>query len=304
MAVLEDTQATFDILRADLRSMGGHLVSPIESRLDSFTRDLSFAQAPILLLLAQVVGIALFYIVVVSGVLVAQRREELFSMRSRGASLFQVLGLTAIEGLVLAVVSAIIGPLIAAGVISLLGYTAIFAPLTGGRAIDVTLTDDAFLLAAGGAIVAVVFMLVPLTIASRTRVLSERLRGLTRPSGPNALQRYYLDVALVLVAAGLIFEADLRGTVFERNSVGGLSADPLLLSTPILFRARRRVGDPAHSALGLSPHRLDHLRPLPALDRGHAALRLAHRGARGAADDPADARGRAGYLRRVLRRHD
>ena len=235
VAVLEDTRATFDILRADLRSMGGHLVSPIESRLDSFTRDLSFAQAPILLLLAQVVGIALFYIVVVSGVLVAQRREELFSMRSRGASLFQVLGLTAIEGMVLAVVSAIIGPLIAAGVISLLGYTAIFAPLTGGRAIDVTLTDDAFLLAAGGAIVAVVFMLVPLTIASRTRVLSERLRGLTRPSGPNALQRYYLDVALVLVAAGLIFEADLRGTVFERNSVGGLSADPLLLSTPILF---------------------------------------------------------------------
>ena len=78
-------------------------------------------------------------------------------------------------------------------------------------------------------------MLVPLTIASRTRVLSERLRGLTRPSGSNALQRYYLDVALVLVAVGLIFEADLRGTVFERNSVGGLSADPLLLSTPILF---------------------------------------------------------------------
>ena len=39
----------------------------------------------------------------------------------------------------------------------------------------------------------------------------------------------------MLVAAGLIFEADLRGTVFERNSVGGLSADPLLLSTPILF---------------------------------------------------------------------
>ncbi len=235
VAVLEDTQAMFDLLRADLRSMGGSLLSPIEPRLDQFTRDLSFARAPILLLLAQIVGIALFYIVVVSGVLVAQRREELFSMRSRGASLLQVLGLTAIEGLVLAIVSAIIGPLIAAGVISLLGYTGTFETLTGGQAINVTLTDDAFLLAAAGAIVAVIFMLVPLFVASRTRVLSERLRGLTRPGGQNALQRYYLDVALVLVAVGLIFEADLRGTVFERNSVGGLSADPLLLSTPILF---------------------------------------------------------------------
>ena len=235
VAVLADTQAMFDLLRADLRTMGGTVLSPIEPRLDEFTRDLSFARAPILLLLAQIVGIALFYIVVVSGVLVAQRREELFSMRSRGASLGQVLGLTAIEGLVLAIVSAIIGPLIAAGVISLLGYTGIFEPLTGGKPINVTLTDDAFLLAAAGAIVAVVFMLVPLVMASRTRVLSERLRGLTRPVTQNALQRYYLDVALVLVAVGLIFEADLRGTVFERNSVGGLSADPLLLSTPILF---------------------------------------------------------------------
>lgn len=235
VAVLEDTQTTFDLLRADLRGMGASVISPVEPRLDTFTRDLSFAQAPILLLLAQVVGIALFYIVVVSGVLVAQRREELFSMRSRGASLPQVLGLTAVEGLFLAVISAIIGPLIAAGVISALGFTSIFEPLTGGNAIQVTLTDDAFLLAAGGAIVAVIFMLVPLAAASRTRVLSERLRGLTRPAGANALQRYYLDVALVLVAIGLIFEADLRGTVFERNSVGGLSADPLLLSTPILF---------------------------------------------------------------------
>ena len=235
VAILEDTQSTFDLLRADLRSAGGSLLSPVEPRLDDFTRDLSFARAPILLLLAQIVGIALFYIVVVSGVLVAQRREELFSMRSRGASLGQVLGLTAIEGLVLAVVSAIIGPFIAAGVISALGYTGIFQPLTGGSPINVTLTDDAFLLAAAGAIVAVVFMLVPLVFASRTRVLSERLRGLTRPATQNALQRYYLDIALVLVAVGLIFEADLRGTVFERNSVGGLSADPLLLSTPILF---------------------------------------------------------------------
>ena len=235
VAVLEDTQSTFDLLRADLRSIGGAVLSPVEPRLDEFTRDLSFARAPILLLLAQIVGIALFYIVVVSGVLVSQRREELFSMRSRGASLVQVLGLTAIEGLVLAIVSAIVGPLIAAGVISALGYTGIFEPLTGGTAINVTLTDDAFLLAAAGAIVAVIFMLAPLAAASRTRVLSERLRAVNRPAGQNALQRYYLDVALVLVAVGLIFEADLRGTVFERNSVGGLSADPLLLSTPILF---------------------------------------------------------------------
>lgn len=233
---LDGLQETFDLLRVDLQSAGATAYSPIESRLDTFERDLSYTQAPILLLLAQVVGIALFYVVIVSGVLVSERREELFSMRSRGASLGQVLGTTAIEGLILALVSAAAGPFIAAGAISLLGYTGVFSGLTDGRAIATTLTDDAFLLAAGGAIAAALFMLVPLWAASRTRVLAERLKTVAHAGGgANLLQRYYLDAALVLVAAGLIFEADLRGTVFERNSVGGLSADPLLLSTPMLF---------------------------------------------------------------------
>ena len=235
VAVLDETRASFDLLREDLRSVGGSVRSPIESRLESFVKDLNFTQVPILMLLAQVVGIALFYVVIVAGVQVAQRREELFSMRSRGASIVQVISHTAIEGVLLAVIAAAVAPFIAVGVIGLLGYTPVFEPLTGGHTIPTTLTDMAFLLSAAGAIVAVLFTLAPLVIASRTRVLSERLRGVSRPAGPNALQRYFLDVALVLVSVGLIFEADLKGTVFERNSVGGLSADPLLLSTPILF---------------------------------------------------------------------
>ena len=235
VAVLDQTRESFDLLREDLRSIGGAVRSPIEPRLESFVKDLNFTQVPILMLLAQVVGIALFYVVIVSSVQVAERREELFSMRSRGASIWQVVSHTAIEGVILALIAAAVGPFIAMGVIGLLGYTPVFEPLTGGHTIPTTLTDTAFLLSAAGAIVAVLFTLAPLVIASRTRVLSERLRGVSRPAGPNALQRYFLDVALVLVAVGLIFEADLKGTVFERNSVGGLSADPLLLSTPILF---------------------------------------------------------------------
>ncbi len=235
VAVLDRARESFDLLREDLRSVGGAVRSPIEPRLESFVKDLNFTQVPILMLLAQVVGIALFYVVIVSGVQVAQRREELFSMRSRGASIGQVISHTAIEGVMLAIISAAVAPFIAIGVIGLLGYTPVFEPLTGGAPIPTTLTDVAFLLSAVGAIVAVLFTLAPLVAASRTRVLSERLRGASRPVTQNVLQRYFLDVALVLVAVGLIFEADLKGTVFERNSVGGLSADPLLLSTPILF---------------------------------------------------------------------
>ena len=106
VAVLDETRESFDLLREDLRSVGGGVRSPIEPRLESFVKDLNFTQVPILMLLAQVVGIALFYVVIVSGVQVAERREELFSMRSRGASIVQVISHTAIEGILLAIIAA------------------------------------------------------------------------------------------------------------------------------------------------------------------------------------------------------
>ena len=228
------------------------------------------------MLLAQVVGIALFYVVIVSGVQVAERREELFSMRSRGASIWQVISHTAIEGVILAIVSAAAAPFIAIGVIGLLGYTPVFEPLTGGEPIRTTLTDMAFLLSASGAIVAVLFTLAPLIVASRTRVLSERLRNVSRPAGPNVLQRYFLDVALVLVAVGLIFEADLKGNRLRARLGRRALSRSAAAEHADLVRAGGDAGDPALPALRLSILRLAHLRPLPALGRLDPALREPH----------------------------
>lgn len=234
VSLLNSTQAAFDSLRGDLRTVGGLVLSPVESTLDKFEVDLNFTEVPILLLLIQIVAIVLFYIVIVATMLVEREETEIALLRSRGASLRQMLGLYGTEGVVIATIAAVSAPFIAVGVINALGYTSTFEPITGGDAIPTTLGGIAFGLAAAGAAFAVVAILIPVAWVSPDATSELRKRA-ARPAGANVIQRYYLDIVFVLIAVGLILEANLKGSAFERDSVGGLSSDPLVLITPALY---------------------------------------------------------------------
>ncbi|MCZ6706438.1 MAG: FtsX-like permease family protein [Chloroflexi bacterium] len=241
VSILDDAQASFDALRSDLLSAQGLIRSRVESTLDTFETDLNFTEVPILLLLVQIVAIVLFFVVIVATILVEREETEIVLLRSRGASLRQMLGLYATEGFVIAGVAIAIGPIIASLVINALGFTPTFEAVTNGRAIDTTLEPLTWALSAGGSLFAIVAILVPVAIVSRGAASEQRKRA-ARPQGANVIQRYYLDIAFVVIAVGLILEADLRGSVFQRNSVGGLSSDPLVLLTPTLFALVFAIG--------------------------------------------------------------
>ena len=166
--------------------------------------------------------------------LVEREEPEIALLRSRGASMRQMLSLYGTEGVIIAAIAALSGPFIASAVINLLGYTSTFDAGTGGEAIPTTLQGISWALAAGGAAFAVVAILIPVAWVSRDATSELRKRA-ARPAGANVIQRYYLDLVFVLIAAGLILEANLKGSAFQRNSVGGLSSDPLVLVTPALY---------------------------------------------------------------------
>ncbi|HXH20579.1 MAG TPA: FtsX-like permease family protein [Dehalococcoidia bacterium] len=203
------------------------------SALEGFNRRASFNQVSLLLLLLQVVGIALYYVVLVASLLVERRSEEIAMLRSRGASVWQIMATSAIEAGVLATAAALAAPFLAAGAVSLLGKTATFKAVSGGDYLDFVLVPEAFLLAAGGAVMAVVAVLLP-TFAATRRSMLDYLRGAARPQKP-FVQRYYLDFLAAGLAAFALWELNQRGSVYDPRSVGGWSADPLLLASPVLL---------------------------------------------------------------------
>src|SRR5207344_2572903 len=78
-----------------------------------------------------------------------------------GASTAQLLAQYGVEALILALAATLVGPPLAAVVIASLGPIPAFAALSGGGLLDVHISRLAYVLAAGGALVAFASLMLP-----------------------------------------------------------------------------------------------------------------------------------------------
>ena len=200
----------------------------------SYRTKLFYTRLPLFALMFQVVGIAMYYLVMVSTMLVERQAGEIALLRSRGGSMRQVVAIYAIEGLIICGLAAVLGPLLAVVGIGVLGYTPPFESLSGNARIEVPLSRGAFGLAGLGAALAFAALLWPAWRAARNSTIDYK-HGLARPQTQPLFLRYYLDLALVAIGAFLFYQLRERGSLVTERLFGELSADPLLLLSPTLF---------------------------------------------------------------------
>ena len=210
------------------------LSSELPDVIAEYQEKLFFTRLPLFALMLLIVGIALYYLVLVSTMLVERQTGEIALLKSRGAGLGQIMTVYLIEGLALTVSAVVLGPLLASGMIRLLGPTPPFADLSQGELLRVTLTAEAFGLAALGAVLALIALLWPAYRASGATMVHYK-QGLARPDRQPLFLRYYLDLVLIGVGAFLFYQLRQRGSLVTENLFGDLSADPLLLVSPALF---------------------------------------------------------------------
>ncbi|MQC48516.1 MAG: hypothetical protein DWG77_05405, partial [Chloroflexi bacterium] len=208
--------------------------SDLEGLLRSYDEKLFFTQIPLLVLMLQIGAIVAYYLVMVSTMLIERQAAEITTMRSRGATTSQLLAIYGVEGTILAALSAAVGPILAGGVISLLGPTPAFSDLSGGGPLDVHVGTTAYALAMVGALIAFTSLMIPAWRATRNSVV-EFKRGVARPSQTPAFMRYYLDVVFVLVVAALFWRLSRQDDLFSETIFGETQVDPILLATPAVF---------------------------------------------------------------------
>ena len=182
----------------------------------------------------QVVGIVFFYLVVVSKLFQDRQFNEIQLYVTRGANNFQIVGLGFVSALLLILPAIFLGPLIADQAIAFLGFVPQFDVISDGDFLPTIIEFDSFLFSTGGAILGLIALLVPAVLLTTSNVLRSRIDK-TRPSQKNILQKYYIDMLFVLLAILLIWQLNQRQTIFDPDSVGGWSADPILLFTPFVI---------------------------------------------------------------------
>jgi len=193
-----------------------------------------FTQIPLFLLVFQIVGIVLYYVVTVANMVIEQQAAEIALLRSRGASTWQIFSIFFMEGFLISAFGGAVGPFLGATVFSLLGKTAPFAPLTGGEYLPIRLSTSVFALAAVAAGLCLIAFLVPAIQASRRGVVHHRQMAARPPRAP-FWQRYYLDIVLLAIGGALYYELQQQGSLLTQNIFGGMEVDPLLIITPMLF---------------------------------------------------------------------
>src|SRR5215208_386133 len=220
-------------LYTELQPLGGFSFSPLSNTLDGFGRSARYQQTPLVVLLLEIAGIALFYVGLISAVVVERQAEEITLLRSRGASTLQIAGIYALEGLTIGVVAVLVAPFLAGVATALLGLTPAFDRVTDGRLLPVTIPPLSFGLAALGVLLSTAALVLPAFVVARGGARAHR-RAQSRP-GVSLIQRYYLDLVFVALAGLLLWELRERGSVFKPSSTGGVSTDPLLLASPALI---------------------------------------------------------------------
>ena len=216
----------------DLEPLNVFAFSPLRDTLSQFGRSADFQQVPLTVLLLEITGIALFYVALVSSIVVERQAPEIALLRGRGASVLQVMAMYLIQGLVIGLPTLIVAPLLAGSLTAVLGLTPLFDKVTGGELLPVTIVGQSWLLAGIGVALAMLALLLPALVAA-LRGPADVKRRISRP-GASSFHRYYLDLVLAAAAILLLFELRERGSVFTPSSTGGISSDPLLLASPAL----------------------------------------------------------------------
>jgi putative ABC transport system permease protein len=181
---------------------------------------------------------ALLFIGLTASIAIQQYEQETATMRGRGTSWYQIVGLNLLESSVLILVSipiALITGWLAASVIS---KTSSFLQFSDRAGIPFSLNGVSISWILLGAALVLIARFLPMLGISRTtivRVKQEQARATKKP----AWQRFFLDFFLLI--PGIYAFIVLRGIYTPKNfmprlqSSGGLYGDPLLFVAPSLF---------------------------------------------------------------------
>ena len=216
--------------------------------LESFRSRVSVARVPIIVLTLQIVALILFFISLLTNLLVDSQAETLALLRSRGASGSQVFGALLLQSVLLGIVAIVIGVPLAIVTVIILAWRVL--PVSEQNALNVVTQDhvqagqSVLLYAVAIAVVAIVTMSITLFFASHTDILFIR-RESSRTSRRPFWQRFNLDVIAGLIAllgyalslyltnVGNVLQGDVKTLVTAPLSI--LAPFFLILACILLF---------------------------------------------------------------------
>ena len=209
-------------------------ISPLEE-LEDYRYTIFVMTIVLYVFSVPILGLVLYFIGLISGLVVERQRGEIAILKSRGTGDFQVVGIYAMQGLVVGIIGLLLGLLLGRWLAVVMGDAISFLTFGRRQALPVTVTPRAIRMALFGVLIAFVATLWPAIQASRLTIVTykrDRARAMEKPFW----QRYFLDFLLMIPAGYGYYMLRNRGTInFLGTQAGGNPfKDPLLFLVPSL----------------------------------------------------------------------
>ena len=179
-----------------------------------------------------IMGLILAFIGLVVGLLVERQRNEIAVLRSRGATMPQIIGIALIEGLFLSLFALAISLPGSQAVAYIIGQTRSFLSFDAQTDIIVRVTNTAIRLGGLAVGVTLAAQLLPTIGAARHTIISYK-QDQARSLKPPWWQRAWLDVLLLIPAGYGTYILQQQGQVAMPGTDGFTAEDPF--ENPLLF---------------------------------------------------------------------
>ena len=206
--------------------------SGLESALGTLQRQLVFANTATIISGALFATFAIFVLVLNIGVVARRWHEEELTLKARGADRIQIANAIAFYVIILFLIPALAGPLLAAAIVPLLGLLGSFRELTDGQTFPFRIMIAQFYWSGAVAALLLILYATPMLLQRPGAIVRHLAR--LRDSQSPWFWRANLDIGIVIAAAAIIFELNGRGSLFLQQDAGRSNLSILAISLPIL----------------------------------------------------------------------
>ncbi|MFL2762032.1 MAG: FtsX-like permease family protein [Dehalococcoidia bacterium] len=193
-----------------------------------------FTSIPMVLLISMMVMTVLFYLGMLVSFLSSAREEDFFRLSSRGGSRLQLLKIYLLEGIFIAFISVILSPFASLAVVYSSGKLPNISSLTNGQFLPVELVSSSFLVSGVTGAVCLILYLAPVFLTNRNTSIFSNLR-LSRPPIEPFFQKYFIDFALLILAAIVFWELNQRGSIVSGGIHTANQINETALLAPMLY---------------------------------------------------------------------
>ena len=209
---------------------------PLQQVIGSYLARAGQLRLTLTLLLVPVALLLSFFTYLVARLLVESERDAIATLRSRGARAAQVVGIYVGQAAALGVVALAAGPPAGLFISAVIGAADGFLVFVNRTALPVALSLRAWLFAAAG-VVLFVLTTVAAAFAARGSIVERKAARARDESRAPFWHRYYLDAALLAVAAYGYLRFTGGGEALSLTGMQGSEAplDPLLFGLSVAF---------------------------------------------------------------------